>query len=1075
MNPLNEDTLVQQTTAKYLQDQLGWESIYAFDHETFGPESTLGRASEKDIVLTRYLNEALIKLNPNLPLAAYQDAIRQIIDVPITENTLQINKEKYELMKDGIQVQYRNNKDELEKKRLKVIDFDNPENNYFLAVRELWIKGDLYRRRADIIGFVNGLPLLFIECKTVYKDIKQAYEQNFSDYKDTIPHLFHYNAFVVIANGIDAKIGSFSSKLEHFGDWKRLSEDEPGVVDMETLLKGICTKQSFLDLLENFILFDESTGKLIKIFARNHQFLGVNLAFEAARDRKNRLGKLGVFWHTQGSGKSYSMVFFTRKIHRKLGGNFTFLICTDRDDLDKQIYTTYAGCRLVNNDTDPCRAESGEHLKDLLNQHKAYVFTLIQKFNKDVDPNKPYNDRDDIIVISDEAHRTQYGRLALNLRNSLTNASFIGFTGTPLFKNDEITRRVFGDYISTYDFQRAVEDGATVPLYYDTRGEELGIETNDLNAKIAEKLEELEFEDTDVAERLEKELRRDYHIITAEKRLDQIAKDFVTHYSTQWENGKAMLISIDKVTCVRMYNLIQKHWNERIKALEKNISKSTDEQDEIYRRRQIEWMNQTRIGVVISEAQGEVDKFKKWGLDITPHRRLIKEGFETEDGKRIDIESAFKKEDHPFRIVIVCAMWLTGFDVPCLSTLYLDKPLKAHTLMQAIARANRVNEGKNNGLIVDYCGILKNLRKALATFAGHQGTNIIDDENIPPEIDPARPERELLADLEEAIESVRSFLAEHNFKLESIMEQKGFNRNKAIINAKEIINRNDESRKRYEIISREVFKKFKACLTIKDINKYRHDYDAINIIYKSLQEDVNSADISGIIHQLHQIVDESITPKIAEDGGTYNAKLYDISKIDFERLKQEFERNPTKNTTVHNLKDTIERKLRRMLEQNPMRTDFQKHYEEIIAEYNNEKDRVTIEHTFETLMRFVKDLNEEDQRAVREGLNEESLAFFDLLIKPNLTSREIKRIKDVAAGLLKTLQKELSKIQDFRAKQGTRDEIKLTIRDYLWNEKTGLPESFDPDEIESKTEAIFEYVYLHFDHKNNDIMEKNSH
>jgi len=721
MAPLNEDTLVQATTADYLQDQLGWDSIYAYNNETFGAEGTLGRHSDKDVVLTRYLGEALVKLNPGLPDAAYQDALRQITEAPVTENTLQINFEQYELIKNGVLVQFRSAKGELERKRLKIFDFENPENNHFLCVRELWVRGDIYRRRADMVGFVNGLPLMFIECKTIHKDIRHAFEKNFSDYKDTIPHLFHHNAFVILGNGVDAKIGSLSSKFEHFNDWKRLAEEEAGVVDMETLLKGVCNKRDFIDLFENYILFDESKGKLAKIVARNHQFLGVNRAIEAVRNRKERNGKLGVFWHTQGSGKSYSIAYFARKIHRKIGGNFTFLICTDREDLDKQIYNTFAGCGLVDNDQDPCRAGSGDHLQELLNKHKSYVFTLVQKFNKDVDPNKPYSDREDIIVITDEAHRTQYGRLSLNLRNALPNASYIGFTGTPLFKDDEITRRVFGEYVSTYDFQRAVEDHATVPLYYDARGEKLGVATNELNEKIAAKLEEIEIEDQDVAERLERELKRDYHIITAQSRLEQIAEDFVEHYSTGWENGKAMLVCIDKITCVRIHAIILEKWKTKIAELEKQLIKLSDEQSVMDMERKLAWMRETIMAVVVSEEQGEVDKFRKWGLDITPHRKLIKEGFETPDGKRLDVESAFKKEDHPFRVAIVCAMWLTGFDVPTMSTLYLDKPLKAHTLMQAIARANRVAEGKNNGLIVDYCGILKNLRKALATFAGHTG------------------------------------------------------------------------------------------------------------------------------------------------------------------------------------------------------------------------------------------------------------------------------------------------------------------------------------------------------------------
>lgn len=1056
MAPLNEDTLVQATTADYLEEQLGWDSIYAYNNETFGAEGTLGRHSDKDVVLTRYLGEALIKLNPGLPAAAYQDALRQITEAPVTENTLQINSEQYELVKNGVLVQFRNAKGELEKKRLKVFDFENPENNHFLCVRELWVRGDIYRRRADIVGFVNGLPLMFIECKTIHKDIRHAFEKNFSDYKDTIPHLFHHNAFVILGNGVDAKIGSLSSKFEHFNDWKRLAEEEAGVVDMETLLKGVCNKRNFLDLFENFILFDESKGKLAKIVARNHQFLGVNRAIEAVKTRKERLGKLGVFWHTQGSGKSYSIAYFARKIHRKIGGNFTFLICTDRDDLDKQIYNTFAGCGLVDNDQDPCRAGSGDHLQALLSQHKSYVFTLVQKFNKDVDPSKPYSDREDIIVITDEAHRTQYGRLSLNLRNALPNASYIGFTGTPLFKDDEITRRVFGEYVSTYDFQRAVEDHATVPLYYDARGEKLGIATNELNEKIAAKLEEIEIDDQDVTERLERALQRDYHIITAQSRLEQIAEDFVDHYSTGWENGKAMLVCIDKITCVRIHAIILEKWQAKIAELEKQIAKLPDEQSVMDMQRKLAWMRETIMAVVVSEEQGEVDKFRKWGLDITPHRKLIKEDFETPDGKRLDVESAFKKEEHPFRVAIVCAMWLTGFDVPTLSTLYLDKPLKAHTLMQAIARANRVAEGKNNGLIVDYCGILKNLRKALATFAGHTGGDDTTGDP-PPELDPVRPEEELLADLEESIEAVRAFLDTKSFRLEDVLEKTGFERNKAIVEAKEAVNQNDETRKRFEIICREVSKKFKACLTIKAINNYRTACDAINIIYKSLQEDVEKADISGIMRELHAIIEESIEPV---SGVKEPTRLYDISKIDFERLRKEFERSPAKNTTAQSLKEVIEKKLLRMLMQNPARTNFQKHYEEIVEEYNSEKDRVTIEATFEALLKLVDALSEEEQRAVKEGLSEESLALFDLLLKPNLSKQEIDRIKKVAEGLYKTLNTEIARIQNFAAKQSTRDEIKIKIKDFLWDEKTGLPESFGPDEVDEKTEAVFKHLLV---------------
>ena len=773
---------------------------------------------------------------------------------------------------------------------------------------------------------------------------------------------------------------------------------------LPSVSRGLCQKSNFMDLLENFIAFDDSSGETKKIVARNHQFLGVNRALEAVVERRERKGKLGVFWHTQGSGKSYSMLFFTRKVHRKLGGNFTFLILTDRDDLDTQIYKSFAGCGVVDNDRDPCRASSGQHLCNLLGQHKKYVFSLIQKFNVEVKPEESYTSRDDIIVITDEAHRTQYGMLALNMRNGLPNASFIGFTGTPLFKDDEITRRVFGDYVSTYDFQRAVDDKATVPIYYDARGEKLGIALGDLNERIAEKVESLEIEDINVTERLEQALRRDYHIITAEKRLNQIARDFVHHYSNGWESGKAMMVCIDKITCVRMYLLIEFYWQERIGELERELPALADEQEEIQRQRKIARMRETLMAVVVSEEQGEVEKFRKWDLDILPHRRLIKEGMELPDSmktkprfrnmQRMALDDAFKEEEHPFRIVFVCAMWRTGFDVPSLTTIYLDKPLKAHTLMQAIARANRVNAGKNNGLIVDYCGILRHLRKALATFAGvgddgHEGSG---------ENDPARPNEELLADLVETLTVIRSFLVGRGASLDEIITKSGFERNAAILAAKEVI------------------------------------------------------------QQFHHLVDAPI--EVIPSQLSEASEPFDISKIDFERLRLEFERSRVKRTAVQNLSQAIDNKLRRLMERNPLRTNFQRHYEDIVEAYNREKDRLSIEKTFEELVRMVQELDEEERRAVREGLDEESLAIFDLLKKQELTQQERGRIKKVAKGLLETLKGEKLRIGHWQEKESTRDAVRTAIHDFLWSEATGLPvESYTEEEVKGRSEEIFRHVY----------------
>lgn len=1049
-----EDTLVQQTTSHYLHDQLGWKSVYAYNEEDFGPESLLGRKNDREAVLSRYLRAALVKLNPGLPENAYDESVRQIVEISASQSILVANREKYSLLRDGVQVAYRTAKGDLVKKTMQVFDFDHPAENHFLTVRELWVRGDIYRRRADLVGFVNGLPLVFMECKNVHKNLERAYNENLSDYRDTIPHLFHHNALIILANGVEAKLGSITAKYKFFHEWKRLEEKERGVVQMETLLHGILSKDKLLDIFENFILFDDSGEQTAKIIAKNHQYLGVNAAIESLKEREARAGKLGVFWHTQGSGKSYSMVFFTRKVHRKVGGNFTFLVCTDREDLDTQIYETFAGCGEANNDKEPCRASSGHHLRDLIGQQKAYIFTLIQKFNESVSPNSPWSQRSDIIVLSDEAHRTQYGTLALNMRAALPKASFLGFTGTPLIQGeDEQTKRIFGGYVSTYDFQRAVEDGATVPLFYDARGEKLGIATTELNEKIANEIEKAEVNDIDVAQRLEAEIKRDYHIITSKKRLEQVAEDFVRHYSEGWESGKAMLVCIDKVTCVRLHEMMVPLWEKRIHELKTSLNGIDDDQEVQFRTRQIDWMRETLMAVVVSEEQGEVDRFKKWKLDIRPHRKLIKEGFELPDGKRLAVETAFKRESHPFRVAIVCAMWMTGFDVPGLSTLYLDKPLKAHTLMQAIARANRVNEGKENGLIVDYCGILKNLRKALASFAGHGDEGHGDNDG---NIDPTRPTEELLDALEQTIGMVRAFLSERGASLDDIKNLPGFARNAAIVKAKEAANERDESRKRFEILCREVFSKFKACFGDDRQRDFRNDRDAINIVYKSLQDDKQRADISEIIQSLHTVIDDAIATRTTSSE---NSTVYDISKIDFERLRQEFHRAAAPNTTLQNLRIVIEKRLQRLIAQNPLRTDFQEHYEQIVREYNQEKDRAIIERTFEELLRFIGELDEEQSRAIREGLDQESLALYDLLMKPSLTPNEIAQIKKVAMELLSTLKEEKLSVDQWRDKEGTRDAVHSAIFDFLYSDKTGLPPVYKEDEIKERSDKIFQHVF----------------
>ena len=513
VTPVNsEDQLVQATLAKYLEQELGWESVYAWNEETFGPDGTLGRTDARDAVLIRDLRAALKRLNPDLPVSAIEDAVRALTVYDVSRSTVQHNRDFYNMLRSGVRVQYKDAKGHQQFPRARVIDFDNaPGSNRFLAVRELKLTGirtPNYNRRADLVCFVNGLPLVFIELKAVHKNIREGFEDNLSDYmeENVVAHAFHHNAFLIVSNGDRARYGSITSEWGHFSEWKRLDEADKGSLEAEVLLNGMLAHDRLLDIVENFILFDDSKpGGTRKVIGRNHQVMGVNQAVASVARQEGlkreippdqrltrriielplasrapaehlpasgmaaepatpyvprgpveiiershpELGRLGVFWHTQGSGKSYSMAFFAEKVRRKLEGNFTFLLMTDRNDLDSQIYGTFVGCGIADKETP--RAASGDDLEKRLKENHRYVFSLIHKFNKNVDRERPYSERDDIIVISDEAHRTQAGRMALNMRRALPNAAFIGFTGTPLFRQDQLTKRIFGDYVSRYD------------------------------------------------------------------------------------------------------------------------------------------------------------------------------------------------------------------------------------------------------------------------------------------------------------------------------------------------------------------------------------------------------------------------------------------------------------------------------------------------------------------------------------------------------------------------------------------------------------------------------------------------
>lgn len=1054
-NEYSEDNLVEAAAQQALED-LGWTVKYAWQKETFGEKGLLGREDKSEVILKRYLLKALVKLNPDLPNVAYQHAIDQIIQKAADKTLVQINKEKYTLLTKGVDVSFTNEKGELVKKKLQVFDFENPTENDFLAVRQLEVVGELYNRRPDVIGFVNGIPLVFFELKAHHTDLRNAFTDNLTDYKDTISQVFHSNAFIILSNGTDAKIGTVTSPYKFFNEWKRIEEDEEGIVSLDTMLRGTCDRNRLMDLFENFILFDDSDGDLIKIIAKNHQFTGVNKVLNKAKNIEELKGKLGVFWHTQGSGKSYSMVFIAQKIHRKFGGSYTFLLVTDRTELERQLYDTFTGVGAVTEKNVIAGSKNGisgrEHLRELLSENHRYVFSLIHKFSIDPKSETEYpeiTNRSNIIVISDEAHRTQAGTFARNMRfHGIPNASYLGFTGTPIIKEElELTKNIFGEYVSVYDFKRAIEDGATLPLRYLNRGEKLGIENPQLDEKMAELIENEDLDD-DQRRKLEREFKRDYPVLTSEKRLSAIAKDLVWHFNERGYQGKAMFVALDKPTAVRMYDLVMKYWPDYVADLKKRIEKAEDQQEELQLKRKLKRVEETEVCVVVSSEQNEVDKFRKMKLEIAPHRKKIVER---------DLEKEFKDEENPFRLAIVCAMWITGFDAPCVSTVYLDKPIKGHTLMQTIARANRVyDDEKENGLIVDYGNVYKQLEKAYSVYGegGDRGGSGTGGESEPQR--PVELLEKLAEELQESIRATKGYLKELGFNLSDLMNAKPMVKLAKINQATDAVCLNETTRAKFEIMARDVFRKYKALYPEEQIKPFIKQFNAIEAIYDQLNQKVKTADIIEIMLQLQTVVNESVfINEVSEPELDY----IDLSNLDFDKLKAAFAKVNRKNTLVFDLQQAIEKKLKQMVKENPLRLEFYEKYKEIIQEYNNGKDINATKKAFDDLSDFLKTLSEEDSRAIREGLDEETLAIFDLLKKDNLKDKEIDDVKKVAKQTLESLKAEKLKIERWRESTQLRAQVKTTIYDtLLW-----LPqEPYSEDEVNEKTNVIYQHIFTNY-------------
>jgi type I restriction enzyme, R subunit len=1031
-----ENELVERP-AIGLFEELGWESINAY-HETLGPLGTLGRDNRSEVFLVRRLRAAIERLNLAMPAEAVEQAVTEITRPRVAMHYARANQQIHAMIRDRVEVSVRQPDGTTLPEKLTVIDWENPENNDFLLVSQLWVHSDLYHRRTDLIGFVNGIPLVFIELKASHRNLRHAYDDNLRDYRDAIPHLFIPNGFLILSNGGETKVGTITSDWEFFSEWKKInSEGEEGSVSLETVIRGMCAKERLLDLIENFVAFQDRPGGFVKLLARNHQYLGVNNALAHMEELRHappeQRGKLGVFWHTQGSGKTLSMLFFSQKVLRKVSGNWSFVIVTDRDDLDEQAHKEFLWAGVVTEKH--VRATGSANLRQLLAEDHRYVFTLIQKFRTEKGETHPIvSDRDDVIVITDEAHRTQYDILALNMRNALPNAGFLGFTGTPLIAGEERTRDVFGDYVSIYNFAASVADHATVPLYYENRIPQLQIAnptfSDDLMAIV---------EDADLDEAQERQLARtlgqQYELITRDDRLERVAQDIVDHFLGRGFPGKALVVSIDKVTAVRTFDKVQRFWAQRIERKQQELLRGdlTPEQTDLLTR-EISFMRNADMAVVISQSQNEVAEMTERGIDIKPHRkRMVEER----------LEEKFKDPQDRFSLAFVCSMWTTGFDVPSLSTVYLDKPLRNHTLMQTITRVNRVFPEKNNGLIVAYVDVFRNLQKALAIYAvGSKAGDV-----------PVEEKGALVDALREAVNDLMAFCAERDVDLDTLGRLRGFELVAAGKRTIEMLMVDDDEKIAFLSRAALVDRIYKAILPDKRANEFSRVRAVSRFLADGIAAYTERPDLSGLLGRVEQLLDESVAAHeylIPESEGL---ALFDLGTVDWDGLEDAFKQGRPR-TAAQRLRSLLSARLTALVRLNPMRVDLVQRFEKLVADYN--AGSLNTETFFQELLKFTKTLDSEDARSLSEGLTEGQLAVFDLLMRPSpeLSDDEKLQVKNVAKELLTILKRDKI-VLDWRKEQSTRAAVRVAVEVTL----DRLPEAFTRQLYVQKCDAVYQHVF----------------
>lgn len=992
MKNLNEDTLTEQPVIEWLKEM-------GYDYE-FGPDLAPGqvlgeRENFREVVLVGRLKRSVRRLNPDLPEIAIDDVVRSIVKVE--HPNLEIaNKEVYKMLTQGFRIGVRDQSGEEKGKIVKIFDFENPQNNEFLVVNQLAIQGVEKVRRPDVVVFVNGIPLAVFELKNPTlgdATIHAAYEQ-LQEYKKDIPELFKYNQVLVIADLLDAKHGTISSSWEWFSVWKGIeseNEKHKGVSDLEVLVRGIFHKIRLLDIVENFIVFEadseKDASKYTKKMALYHQYFGVNKALNetlrASKPRGNK--KIGVFWHTQGSGKSLSMVFYTNKAKRlEALKSPTFVFLTDRNDLDGQFYKTFLRSGYP-------KAKQAKDIRDLKERLKEaageLIFTTIQKFDTE---SEELSDRENILVIADEAHRSQYAKFAANVRVALPNASFMGITGTPISLRNRETRLVFGDHISEYKINQAVKDGATVTIYYEGRLVPLHL----ANQFIDEEFEDLVSEiSPDVKEKYKRKWARLEQAVGAKDRLEKIAKDIVEHFNNRGLEGKGMIVTISRKTAVEMYKLISKI------------------------------PNAPKVAVVISKTED--------------FRGQIQDELDNKE-----LEKRFKNPEDPLKLVIVCDMWLTGFDVPALHTMYIDKPLKNHTLMQAIARVNRIFKNKPGGLIVDYIGVADDLKKALSIYS----SGIQNEAMIPIE--------EIVSKMMEKYDIVRTMFSGIEYKNWKHIKgaglaqlfQKAVN---TIITDEHSGKLDEEKKKRFIKETEHLSQLFAFAMPHREANAIRNEVEFFQAVKKAIvKRTLVRPENIGL--DVDSAVKELVSKAISAEGvidifDMKGQEKPDISIFD-DKFLEEVKNMKYKNLSIDVLRKLLNDQLRMRMKTNLIRyKSLLDMLEDIIEKYEN--NIINSTKVIEKLIELAKEVKKVEKVGEGMGLSTEEMAFYDAISTGQKSISSKEELKELVRELVKVIKRDLS--IDWMNNDIIKARIRAKVRLLL------LRKGFRAEE----SEKVFELIY----------------